>query len=197
MRKSSVLGLDRAEGVVTTGGERHEADLVVVALGVRPATDWLEGSGLPIGDGVKVDQFGQSSAAGVFAAGDVASVWSPSLERYVRGESYGFAAEHGYAVGQNALGARQPKIPWHSGGTELFDRRLQFSRDHSEEETCHLFGEPALGRFVALLARGGVLVGRVTLGQPHTFRALGAYLGQPVRRAFEVLGERAPAGAEL
>ena len=183
-----VIGRSRAEAVLTTTAERHEADLVVVALGVKPATQWLEGSGLALGDGVNVDQFGRASSPGVFAAGDVASVWSPSLERYVRGESYAFAAEHGFAVGQNVLGAMKSATPSNAGGTELFDRRLQFSGDHREEETCHLIGEPALGRFVALLARGGVLVGRVALGQPHTFRALAAYVGQPVRRAFEILG---------
>lgn len=151
-----VIGTGRAEAVVTRSEEVHEADLVVVALGVRPATDWLEGSGLAIGDGVKVDQFGRTSLPGIFAAGDVAAVWSPSLEQHVRGERFSFASEHGFAVGQNVLGATKAVNPWHSGGTELFGRRLQFSGDRREEETCHVIGDPSQGRFVALLARSGL-----------------------------------------
>ena len=216
-RVARVVGTHRAEAVVTEDGEVHDADLVVVALGVRPTTDWLEGSGLELGDGVKVDSFGRTSAPGVFAAGDVASVWSPALERYVRAESYAFAAEHGFAVGQNVLSEMKqarpvcpslsrtdrksapvssdrpdwslsrPLIPTHSGGTTLFGRRLQFSGDHRAEETCHVFGEPGTGSFVALLGREGRLTGRVALGQPQTFRALAPYVGQPIGRAVELL----------
>ncbi|MDP3154824.1 MAG: FAD-dependent oxidoreductase [Archangium sp.] len=190
-----VLGATRVEGVLSTFGEVHAADLVVVALGAEPAIGWLAGSGLTLGDGVVVDEFGRTSAPGVFAAGDVASPWSPSLGRRLRVESYGFAAQHGFSVGQNAVGAMEATFPNPSGSTELFGKRLQFSGEHQGDETCHLMGEPARGRFVALLGRGGLLVGRVTLGQPHTFGVLKACLGQTMARAFEILGEAKPVEA--
>jgi len=47
------------------------ADLVVVAAGVKPATDYLAGSGIKIGQGVVVDRYLQSSRPGIYAAGDV------------------------------------------------------------------------------------------------------------------------------
>lgn len=184
-RVARIVGTDRAEAVVTEAGEALDADLVVVALGVRPTTDWLEGSGLELGDGVQVDSFGRTSSPGVFAAGDVASVWSPSLERHLRAESYAFASEHGFAVGQNVLGGAKALVPTHSGGTTLLGRRLQFSGDLGEETICHFFGEPPTGNLVALLSRQGRLTGRVTLGQPQLFRALAPYVGQPIGRAVE------------
>lgn len=184
-----VLGVSRVEGVLTNSGEVHSADLLVVALGAEPAIGWLAGSGLALSDGVVVDEFGRTSAPGVFAAGDVASPWSPSLGRRLRVESYSFAAQHGFSVGKNAVGALEATFPNPSGSTELFGKRLQFSGEHRGDETCHLLGEPAGGRFLALLGRGGLLVGRVALGQPQTFGMLKACLGQPITRAFEILGE--------
>lgn len=186
-RVERIIGASRAEAVVTTNGETHEADLVIVALGVRPATQWLEGSGLELGDGVKVDSLGRTSAPDVFAAGDVASVWSPSLERHVRGESYAFASEHGFAVGQNVLGGTKALIPALAGGTTLFGHRLQFSGDHREVETCHVFGEPGASEFIALLVRKGRLTGRVALSQPQAFRVLASHVGQPLGQAIEML----------
>ncbi len=74
---SAVGGIDgTADGPVVSG---MPADLVLVALGVRPETAWLTGSGAELGPGgaVLVDQWGRSSVPGVFAVGDAASRWSP------------------------------------------------------------------------------------------------------------------------
>lgn len=189
----SVLGERRVEGVTLRSGEVLPADVVVAALGVTPATGWLESSGLPLSDGVVVDELGRASADGVFAAGDVASAWNPALGRHLRLESFGFASQHGAAVGRNVLGGREAIAPWPSGSTELFGRRLQFSGFLRGEETCQVLGEPASGRFVALLTREGVLSAVVVLGQPRSFAALRACVGQRVQQAFEALSAATPA----
>lgn len=182
-----VLGEGGVEGVVLGSGEVLPADLVVVALGVSPATAWLDSSGLRLRDGVVVDELGRASVEGIFAAGDVASAWSPALGRHLRLESYSFAAQHGLTVGRNAAGAHEAIAPWHAGSTELFGRRLQFSGLPLGDETCHVLGEPVSGRFIALLARQGLLSAVVVLGQPRHFVALRGQVGQPLAHAFQAL----------
>ncbi len=58
--------------VMLDDGKAVEADLLLVATGVRPAVDWLDGSGVAIDRGVLVDEAMRTSVAGVWAAGDVA-----------------------------------------------------------------------------------------------------------------------------
>ncbi len=62
----------QADGVLLAGGERVPADVVVVGVGVAPTTDWLEGSGLELRDGVVCDPTLCAGVAGVYAAGDLA-----------------------------------------------------------------------------------------------------------------------------
>lgn len=67
-------GEGRVEAVVLNGGERLDADLVLLALGSEPNTEWLEGSGLTLVQGaVKVDEYCIATGAeNVTAAGDIA-----------------------------------------------------------------------------------------------------------------------------
>ena len=63
------LGTD---GVRLVGGELVPADVIVVGVGVSPATEWLEGSGLELRDGIVCDATLAAGPPGVYAAGDVA-----------------------------------------------------------------------------------------------------------------------------
>lgn len=71
-RVSSVEEADGALQVKVDTGDQIRADLVVVATGVRPNADFLEGSGVEVEAGILVDSTLQSSVANIFAAGDVA-----------------------------------------------------------------------------------------------------------------------------
>lgn len=71
---SAVTGEGRAQGVATGSGDLA-ADVVVLAIGVRPATAFLEGSGLEMFKGtVLVDEYMRTNVADVYAAGDCAMV---------------------------------------------------------------------------------------------------------------------------
>src|SRR5438067_2155454 len=67
----AIEGTSRVERVRFTDGLSVEADVVVVGVGVAPATGWLAGSGLELRDGVVCDATLAAGPPGVFAAGDL------------------------------------------------------------------------------------------------------------------------------
>ena len=82
---AEVRGTDQVEKVVLSDGAELDADLVVVGIGSRPATGWLEGSGTELDNGVVCDAVGRTSAPNVRALGDVAS-WRNTVGHQVRVE---------------------------------------------------------------------------------------------------------------
>src|SRR6185437_12518666 len=97
-------------GRVTTGSGRVlDADLVVAGLGIIPATELAQAAGLPVDDGILVDELGRVEGRDdVFAAGDVARFPSPVLGRTFRVEHEDHAKSHGRVVGENMAGAGMP-----------------------------------------------------------------------------------------
>ena len=92
------------KAVVLDGGERIDADLVVLAVGVGPNIGFLDGSGIETDHGVLVDQHLQTSAAGVYAAGDVAQGLDFSTGEYSVHAIQPTATEHGRIAALNMLG---------------------------------------------------------------------------------------------
>jgi NADPH-dependent 2,4-dienoyl-CoA reductase/sulfur reductase-like enzyme len=91
------------EAVVLDSGERVEADLVVVGVGVRPATDFLEGVELHKDGGVYVDRH-LRAADGVYAVGDIAYFPSPPAGERQRIEHWRTAQQQGRTAAHNMAG---------------------------------------------------------------------------------------------
>lgn len=104
-RVAALTGSDRVSGLLLEGGERLEAQVVVVGLGVRPATGWLQASGLALAGGVPCDAVGRvSGARGVVAVGDVARWWLPSESAALRVEHWSSALAQAPVAARSLLG---------------------------------------------------------------------------------------------
>jgi NADPH-dependent 2,4-dienoyl-CoA reductase/sulfur reductase-like enzyme len=155
-------GHERIERVRLTDGSSIDADLVVVGIGVQPVTDWLDGSGLTIDNGVVCDET-CLAAPGVVAAGDVARWPNRRFDEVMRVEHWdnaiamGAAAARTLLAGEGAGEAYDP-VPWF--WSDQYDRKIQLAgRSSPEDEVRVVAGNVEDRRFVALYGRAGRLVG--------------------------------------
>ncbi len=103
-RLTSIEDAGQRKRLNLEGGHTLEADVVIMATGIRVSLDWLDGSGVKIDQGVLVDDHLRSSAAGVYAAGDVAQGPELISGRPVVHAIEPTAMEHGRVVGANMAG---------------------------------------------------------------------------------------------
>jgi 3-phenylpropionate/trans-cinnamate dioxygenase ferredoxin reductase subunit len=104
------------------GGRTIEADEIVAGLGIVPAVELAEAAGLPVDDGIVVDELGRAGGReDVFAAGDVARFPARSLGKLVRVEHEDHANSHGRAVGANMAGAKTPYVNLPFFYSDLFE----------------------------------------------------------------------------
>jgi 3-phenylpropionate/trans-cinnamate dioxygenase ferredoxin reductase subunit len=89
---------------VETGSGRIQCSMLLVAIGTQPNVEMLAGSGIELADGVLVDEYCATSAADVFAAGDVARHYHPLFRQRLRVEHYDTAIKQGGVAARNMLG---------------------------------------------------------------------------------------------
>ena len=173
-----VAGLEGAGGsaigVRLGDGELVPAEVVVVGIGVAPATQWLDDSGLELRDGVVCTE-ALRAAPGIYAAGDCArwvnGLFGESGEE-MRVEHWTNAAEQGAAAATNLLAelagdAPAPYAPVPFFWSDQFDSRIQFlGRAHGDDDVQLVAGELD-GSFVALYGHAGRLRGVLGVNMPR------------------------------
>ncbi|MFG2855270.1 NAD(P)/FAD-dependent oxidoreductase [Streptomyces mirabilis] len=155
-------------GVRLTDGELVAADEVLVAIGSLPNTEWLEGSGLKVADGLVCDEY-SAAAPGVYGAGDVARWHNPLFGTSMRIEHRTNAAEQGMAAARNLLrpDARKPFAPVPYFWSDQYDMKVQaFGHLRGHDEVAVVEGELAARRFVVAYRTGDRLVGALAIGMP-------------------------------
>jgi NADPH-dependent 2,4-dienoyl-CoA reductase/sulfur reductase-like enzyme len=167
----AVTGVRLGDGTVVP------ADVVLVGIGVAPATGWLEDSGVQVRDGIVCDATLCVGVPGIYAAGDCARWVNPLFDEEMRVEHWTNAAEQGAAAARNLLAVAAGNAPtpyeavpffW----SDQFDSRIQFlGRPHGDDEVRIVHGlDEATGevadQFVALYGHAGRFRGVLGVSMP-------------------------------
>ncbi|MCI3273653.1 NAD(P)/FAD-dependent oxidoreductase [Streptomyces cylindrosporus] len=156
------------DGVRLADGETVRGDAVLVAVGCRPNTEWLAGSGLTVADGVVCDEYCRA-APEVYAAGDVARWHNPLFGVPMRVEHRTNAAEQAMAAARNLLRpeSSKPFAPVPYFWSDQYDMRVQaYGWLRGYDEVTVVEGDLTERRFVAAYRGGDRLVGALAVGMP-------------------------------
>jgi 3-phenylpropionate/trans-cinnamate dioxygenase ferredoxin reductase subunit len=166
-------GDERVSAVRLSDGSRLPADIVVVGVGAAPSTQWLEGAGLDLDNGIGCDATGFTGRPGVFALGDCARWENANYPERPRFEHWTSAVEQADVLAKRIVhGAAEPYAPIPYVWTDQFDLRISIAgeiRDGDEMKIC--LGRIEDDRFLALFGREGRLVGAVGFKRPRELNA--------------------------
>jgi NADPH-dependent 2,4-dienoyl-CoA reductase/sulfur reductase-like enzyme len=159
------LGRSRLDTVELYSGRQLGAGLAVVGIGVRPATDFLAGSGIETDNGILVDAQFRTNLPGVYAAGDVARFPDPVFGRRRRIEHWSNANYQGAQVGKVLAGACGGYDTVSTFFTESFGLTLKVFGDPSVHDERIAGGSFADGDAIVFYLDDGRLVGTLHTGQ--------------------------------
>ncbi len=166
---SDILGSDRVTGVILDDGSTIECEVVVVGIGAIPNTEWLEGSGLELDNGVVCDQT-CLAAPGIAAAGDVARWPNQRFGELMRVEHWDNAIDQGTYAAKRLVAAETPEpfapIPWF--WSDQYDRKIQLAgRTKPGDEMMIVDGSIEERRFAAIFGRDNKLTGVFGMNRPR------------------------------
>jgi len=170
-------GTDAVAWVETADGTRVDADLVIVGIGAVPRTRLAEGAGLDVVDGIIVDQRLETNVPGVFAAGDVAAAWHPSLGTRLRVQHWDNARRQGPTAARNMLGASEAydRLPYFY--SDQFDLSMEYVGHAPSWDRVVIRGDTASRQFLAFWLRDGRVVAGMSANTPKVIGAMRTLIG--------------------
>jgi apoptosis-inducing factor 3 len=170
-RAAALEGGPDVHAVRLENGDRIPADLVVIGVGIAPATEYAE-TLLRAEDGSLVVNAGLRIADGLYAAGDIARFPLRGDGAPIRVEHWRVAQQHGRVAALNMLGRgmRYDAVPvfW----TTQYLKRLDYVGYASEWDEIVLHGDPAKPEFIAYYVKDGQVAAAVGLDRDRDMAAL-------------------------
>ncbi|MGH3119294.1 MAG: NAD(P)/FAD-dependent oxidoreductase [Gaiellales bacterium] len=179
---SGFEGHGRLERVITKGGRSIECDFAVVGVGVEPVTDFVNGSGIEVDNGVLVDEYCRTNVDGVFAAGDVTNHYHPIFKQMMRVEHWQNAVKQGAAAARNMIGISSAYDEIHWFWSDQYDYNLQYAGFHRDWDDLIVRGSLEERDFIAFYVKEGLVTA-----------AVGMNRGKDVRRSMQLIHARAGA----
>jgi 3-phenylpropionate/trans-cinnamate dioxygenase ferredoxin reductase component len=147
-------GTGRLETVTTASGVRVPCDFAVAGIGIDPDLRAVAGQPVAQADGVLVDELCRTSAADVYAAGDIANHLHPLFGR-VRVEHYNNAEKQGAAAARSMLGSADPYGYIHSFWSDQYEHKLEYVGHATTWDELVVRGSLEEGRLVGFYLVGG------------------------------------------
>ena len=197
----SILDQGGETVVRAVDGRTWSAPVVVVAIGMDPATGLAEAAGIEVasphsGGGIVVDASGQTSIPGIYAAGDVANMPNGVLGGRHRVEHWQNAQNHGTAVGKAMAGADSTfvEVPW--CWSDQYGINLQVTGWPEASHDVRIRGSIDDHDFSAFFLDGDRILGAVTIGRPGDVRQARKWIAAGERLRPDVLADEDAALAD-
>ncbi|BCU67883.1 hypothetical protein HS7_13200 [Sulfolobales archaeon HS-7] len=179
-----ISGKDKVERVTTEGGKGIDADMVLIAVGIRPNIELAQRSGISTENGIIVNEFLETSMRNVYAAGDVANI--PYMGKRLRIEHWNNAEYTGRLAGKNASGNTEKYDFLSSVWSDIFDMHIESAGETYGYDQEIVRGKMENNSFNLIYVKGGVIVGYLSVNRD--FEELNT-LNELIKRTVEVKGK--------
>ncbi len=171
---TAINGKEFVESVQCIDGSQYPADIVIIGIGVVPETALAAAAGLTIENGIKVNQFAQTSDASIYAVGDCASHPSFLYQSRIRLESVQNANDQARVAAANLCGkpTLYNSVPWF--WSDQYTTKLQSVGLSNHFDSLLVRGDPTnveSGNFTILYGRNGHLIAADCINMPKEFLA--------------------------
>lgn len=166
----AIQGDTKVKSVVLADGTELAADLVVIGIGVIPATELAEAAGLEVGNGIIVDEFARTSDHDIVAAGDCTFHHNPVYSRDLRLESVQNANDQAKVAANTICGKLEAysALPWF--WSDQYDLKLQIAGLSQGFDQVIIRGSTETGRsFAAFYLKDGKLIAVDAINRPKEF----------------------------
>lgn len=155
--------------VLCEGGARHEADLVIIAVGMEPNIDIAQNAGIVCNKGIITDDFCRTSVPDIYAAGDCSEHRSSFYDRQMNLQSVPNAIEQGRTAAAAICGKIRPlkHVPWF--WSDQYDVRLQSAGVMGGHDQIIVRGDPQERSFATFYLKGHRLIAIDAINRPEEF----------------------------
>jgi 3-phenylpropionate/trans-cinnamate dioxygenase ferredoxin reductase subunit len=166
-----IVGDVAVRQVILSDGSAIDADVVVIGVGLEPMTELAAQVGAQVGNGIIVNEFCETTVAGIYAAGDVANHPNAIMGERVRLEHWQNAQNQAVAAASAMLGGRAPfcEVPWF--WSDQYDLNLQVAGQPHASDQVVWRGRRDPSSFSAFYRRNGMVRAVLGVNRPRDVRA--------------------------
>jgi len=161
------LGDGRVKGAITTGGKRIEADFALIAVGITPNVELAKESGIQVENGVIADQQLRTSNPDIYAAGDVANIYDPSLGKRRRIEHWNNAEYTGRLAARNMVGKGEVYDFLSTVWSDIFDLHVESAGETVGYDDHVVRGRMEGKSFNLIYLKGGLIHGYLAVNRDY------------------------------